>query len=175
MIDGMAANGVYADEIKEWNTDVVISSARLHDVGKIRITDLILNKPNKLTPEELDEMRRHTIEGEEIIGRIVAKTGEESFLHHAKLFAAHHHERWDGKGYPRGLKGEEIPLQGRIMAIADVYDALITARPYKPAFSLEKTEQIIIGDSGTFFDPTLVDIFVSAKDDFAAATFEHSQ
>jgi len=174
MIDGMTAQNIYKDEIKQWDTNVVISSARLHDVGKIRITDLILNKPEKLTPEEFDEMRRHAIEGEDIIDLIIGKTGEEAFLHHAKIFAGCHHERWDGKGYPRGLKGEDIPLQGRIMAIADVYDALVSERPYKRAFSREQAEQTIEKDSGSFFDPALVKVFMSVKDAFAQAAGKFS-
>ena len=166
MIEGMKANGIYADEIKDWDTGVVTSSARLHDVGKIRITDLILNKPAKLTPEEFCEMRTHTIEGEEIIGQIVVKTDEESFLHHAKLFAGYHHERWDGNGYPRGLAGEEIPLQGRIMAIADVYDALVSERPYKRPFPHEEAVEIIKNDSGLHFDPKIVGVFLNVADQF---------
>ena len=168
MIDGMMAKGLYMDEMKDWDIDVVISSARLHDVGKISITDLILNKPGRLTPEEFREMQRHAEEGEQIIEQIVAKTGEESFLYHAKLFAGYHHERWDGNGYPRGLKGREIPLQGGIMAIADVYDALISGRPYKPPFSREKAEQIIKDDAGSHFDPNLVEVFLTVQDEFAA-------
>ncbi|MCL2798029.1 MAG: response regulator [Firmicutes bacterium] len=167
LIDEMQKRGLYANEIKNWDINVVISSAKLHDVGKIKITDLILNKPGKLTPEEFSEMRLHTTEGEDIIGQIVAQTGEEDFLAHAKLFAGCHHERWDGKGYPRALVGAEIPLQGRIMAIVDVYDALISARPYKPAFSHEDAVSIIEKESGTAFDPALIDIFKDVKPLFA--------
>jgi len=169
MLEAMAQQDVYTSEVKHWNKQTVISSARLHDIGKIRITDLILNKPGKLTPEEFEVIRGHPLEGELIISDIVVKTGEGPFLHHAKLFAGYHHERWDGAGYPYGLKGNEIPLQGRIMAIADVYDALVSVRPYKPAFAREKAEGIIIGDSGVFFDPSLVEVFKSKKDEFADA------
>jgi len=175
MIEGMKAKGIYVDEIKDWNIDVVTSSARLHDVGKINISDLVLNKPGKLTPEETEDMRCHAALGEQIVDRIVAKTGEGFFLHHAKLFAGYHHERWDGKGYPRGLKGREIPLQGRIMAIADVYDALLAKRPYKPAFPREEAEEIIKNDSGIYFDPDLVAVFLSVKDEFAAVAEAFAQ
>jgi len=144
----------------------------LHDVGKINVSDLILNKPGKLTPEEFEDMRRHAAEGEQIIGRIIAKTGEEDFLSHAKLFAGYHHERWDGTGYPCGLKGEDIPLQGRIMAIADVYDALISERPYKKAFTYEEAVKIIMEGRETQFDPVLTDLFFNVADKFnKAATF----
>ena len=168
MLDAMMTQGVYASEIKNWNMNTVTFSARLHDVGKIRITDLILNKPGKLTPEEFEKMQTHCSEGERIISEMVAQTGEGPFLHHAKLFAGYHHEKWNGKGYPYGLRGEEIPLQGRIMAIADVYDALVSKRPYKKAFTHEQAVEIIKNDSGTHFDPQIVEVFVDVADDFAA-------
>ena len=168
MIEGMLARDVYSDEIMSWDLGVVVSSARLHDVGKIEISDLILNKPDKLTPEEFVQMRTHTLEGEKIIDKIIIKTGEGWFLRHAKLFAGYHHERWDGEGYPHRLSGDDIPLQGRIMAIVDVYDALISERPYKKAFSIEEAEKIINGDSGTAFDPCLIEVFLELKDAFAA-------
>ena len=169
MLDAMVEQGVYIDEIKGWNFATVLSSARLHDLGKIKITDVILNKPGKLTEEEFEIIRSHPFEGEAIISEIIIKTGEGSFLSHAKLFAGYHHERWNGEGYPYGLKGSEIPLQGRIMAIVDVYDALVSKRPYKEAFTCEKAEDIILKDSGIFFDPCLVDVFMSKKDEFAKA------
>lgn len=169
IIDAMMENHIYSGEIIDWDVDLVTSSARLHDVGKINVSDLILNKPGKLTPEEFEDMRRHAAEGEQIIGRIVAKTGEEDFLSHAKLFAGYHHERWDGTGYPCGLKGEDIPLQGRIMAIADVYDALISERPYKKAFTYEEAVKIIMEGRETQFDPVLTDLFFSVADKFSKA------
>ena len=169
MLDAMKEQGVYIDEIINWNFQTVISSARLHDIGKIKITDVILNKPGKLTPQEFDTIKEHPLEGELIISDIIVKTGEGPFLHHAKLFAGYHHERWNGEGYPYGLKKQEIPLQGRIMAIADVYDALVSERPYKEAFSREKSEKIITEDSGIAFDPKLVEVFISKEDEFAQA------
>jgi putative two-component system response regulator len=177
LIDAMLDKGIYADEIKAWDADMLVSSARLHDVGKIAVTDLILNKPDKLTPEEMEKMRTHVLEGEQIIDRIIIKMKEdedetenkESFLTHAKLFAGYHHERWDGGGYARGMKGLEIPLQGRIMAVADVYDALISERPYKPPFTRERAEQIIQDDAGKAFDPVIAAVFAESKDAFAAA------
>jgi len=172
LIDELNLRGLYKEEMKDWDTGVVIASAKLHDVGKIKITDLILNKPGKLTEEEFIEMRTHTVEGEDIIGQIVAQTGEESFLAHAKLFAGCHHERWDGRGYPRGFQGGEIPLQGRLMAIVDVYDALVSVRPYKPAFTHESAVEIIEKDSGTAFDPALVGIFKDVKESFAKVVKE---
>jgi putative two-component system response regulator len=147
---------------------MVISSARLHDVGKIHIFDMVLNKPGKLDSDEYEKMKLHTTEGARIVDRMIKQTGEEDFLHNAKLFAEYHHERWDGTGYPQGLAGTEIPLQGRIMAIADVYDALVSSRPYKEAFTNEEAVQIITTMAGKHFDPKIVEVFLQVKDQFKA-------
>jgi len=162
------SNNLYADEMRSWDFDQVVSSAKLHDIGKITISDLILNKPGKLNPEEFEIMKTHAIEGERIIDKIIEQTGEDTFLRHAKLFAGYHHERWDGAGYPHGLKAEDIPLQGRIMAVADVYDALTSERPYKKAFSHERSTEIIMENAGKQFDPKLAEIFFEVKDKFEA-------
>jgi putative two-component system response regulator len=138
----------------------------LHDVGKIAISDAILNKPGKLTPEEFEIMKTHVTIGIRIIEKIEENTAEHAFLRHAKIFAATHHEKWDGSGYPLGLLGEDIPLQGRLMAIADVYDALISQRPYKPPLDAEEAKRIIIAGSGTHFDPFLVELFRKVSDGF---------
>jgi len=166
LIESMIAGGVYADELSGWDIDTAVASARLHDVGKIMITDLILNKPGKLTPEEFKEIMRHAEEGEKIIDRMIDKTGDDRFLSHAKFFAGCHHEYWDGHGYPRGLSGCGIPLQGRIMAVADVYDALVSERSYKPSMPCEFAEEMIRNGSGVFFDPNIVNVFLSVKDAF---------
>jgi putative two-component system response regulator len=162
------SNPLYANEMRLWDLDVVVHSAKLHDVGKITISDLILNKPEKLSVEEFEIMKTHAIEGEKIIDKIIEQTEEDAFLKHAKLFAGYHHERWDGLGYPRGLKGEDIPLQGRIMALADVYDALTSERPYKKAFSHEHSTEIIMENLGKQFDPNITKIFFNVKDKFKA-------
>jgi putative two-component system response regulator len=166
LIDGLKAHGVYQDEIGTWDVDKMISAARMHDLGKISITDLIINKPGKLTPDEYQIMKTHAVEGERIIDEIIARTGDGDFLRNAKLFAGYHHERWDGKGYSRGLKGEEIPLHGRIMAVVDVYDALVHDRPYKKAFTDEEAVKIIMENSGTHYDPKIVEVFFEVKDQF---------
>ena len=166
LLDAMLKRKIYIDEIAGWDVEEVTSSSRLHDIGKIVITDLILNKPEKLTAEEFETIKTHTIEGERIIDSIIAETGDGAFLQNAKLFAGYHHERWDGSGYPYGLKGGEIPLQGRIMAIADVYDTLVSERPYKKAFTHEKAKEIIIENRGTQFDPNLLDLFIEISDTF---------
>ncbi|MDR2599389.1 MAG: response regulator [Oscillospiraceae bacterium] len=167
LMDTMEENNVYVDELAFINNDLVISSARLHDVGKIAISDVILNKPGKLTDDEFAIMKNHTTAGEEAINQIAARTDDVEFLNSAKLFAGSHHERWDGKGYPRGLAGTDIPLHGRIMAIVDVYDALVSERPYKKAFSEEVAVSIIMENAGTQFDPNIAEVFYKAREKFA--------
>jgi len=172
LIDEMKNQGLYVNELTGWDVDKMISSARMHDLGKISISDLIVNKPGKLTDDEYDIMKRHAEEGERIIDEIISRTGEGEFLRNAKLFAGTHHERWDGKGYPRGLKGEQIPLQGRIMAIVDVYDALVSERPYKRAFTDNEAFDIISQSSGTHFDPNIISVFNNARERIKAAKVE---
>ena len=166
LTDEMAARGVYADEIGKLDMELFVSSARLHDVGKIAISDTILNKPGKLTDEEYATMKTHTTAGEHAIDQIAARTDNVEFLRNAKLFAGSHHERWDGKGYPRGLEGVDIPLQGRIMAIADVYDALVSERPYKKPFTADEAVKIIMENSGKQFDPAIADVFYEVREQF---------
>jgi putative two-component system response regulator len=168
LIDAMMIRGLYADEMSKWDLEIVASSARLHDLGKITTSDIILNKPDKLTQEEFEAIKAHSVNGEQIIEKIIRSTGAEDFLLSAKMFAGYHHERWDGTGYPHALKETEIPLQGRIMAIADVYDALVSKRPYKDALTDEETVRIIIDLSGKQFDPKIVEVFLEVKDLFKA-------
>ena len=138
-------------------------SAPLHDIGKVGVPDNILMKPGKLTDEEFLMMRKHAEYGQKIIHSSAEKIEGNNFLILAGKIAATHHEKWDGSGYPNGLAGEDIPLCGRIMAVADVYDALISKRCYKPPFSHEKASGIILEDKGTFFDPVVVDEFFSIE------------
>jgi len=166
LLNEMRRRGVYTDVISTWDTDKIIASARMHDLGKISVADLIVNKPGKLTEEEFAVMKTHAKEGEQIIDRIIAQTGDGEFLRNARLFAGSHHERWDGNGYPYMLKGEEIPLQGRIMAIVDVYDALVSERPYKKAFTDEEAVQIIMENAGTHYDPKIAEIFFDVRELF---------
>ena len=166
LVNELILTGTYSDEISKWNLEVVLSSAQLHDVGKIKISDLVLNKPGKLTDEEYALIKKHCEEGEEIIEGIISKTKKDNFLMHAKKFAASHHEKWDGSGYPKGLAGANIPLEGRIMAIADVYDALVSERPYKKPLTHEEAVEIIKKDSGTYFDPGIIEAFLNVENDF---------
>ena len=166
LLNEVIRTGIYSDEISNWNLSLLLPSAQLHDLGKISISDVILNKPGKLTSEEFDIIKQHCSEGEWIIDRIIEKTENDEFLLYAKRFAGYHHEKWDGNGYPRSLKDEEIPLEGRLMAIADVYDALLSERPYKKPFAHEEAVETIREDSGTHFDPMLVEAFLNVAEDF---------
>jgi putative two-component system response regulator len=151
----------FGREVSAWDFKLLLESSQLHDVGKIAISDQILKKPGKLDPEEFEEMKKHAAFGVQIIERIEASAnGISDFLKHAKIFAGTHHEKWNGTGYPNGLAGNDIPLQGRIMALADVYDALVSERPYKKAFSRREAVEIIREGKGTQFDPDLTDVFV---------------
>jgi len=167
LMHALIERGLYSDRINKMNFDVIISSSRLHDLGKIVVTDLILNKPEELTEEEFDIIKTHAVEGEKIIDDIINESGEDEFLLNAKTFAGSHHEWWNGSGYPRGLKGEDIPLLGRILAVADVYDALMSDRPYKKAYSHDKTVEIILDNKGRQFDPSIVDVFYEVNGLFA--------
>jgi len=166
LLEKMLEKRIYYDELIQWNIETVISSVRLHDIGKIAVSDMLLNKRGALTADEFENMKKHALEGEGIIEDIIVESGDGFFLQHAKLFAGYHHERWDGTGYPHGLKGTDIPLQGRIMAIVDVYDALVSARPYKEAFDHGKAVQIITEGRGNHFDPSIVDVFLEYEQEF---------
>jgi len=166
LIDEMVRQGVYADELGDLDMEVMATCATLHDVGKIGVSDMILNKPAKLTDDEFKNMQNHASNGARIINSIIARNGEDVFLRNARLFAEFHHESWDGTGYPHGLSGLDIPIQGRIMAIADVYDALVSERPYKPAYTHENAVKIIMDDAGKRFDPKITDVFYDICDKF---------
>jgi putative two-component system response regulator len=167
LVDKLLTEQIYWEEVSSWNLEFLVPSAQLHDVGKIAISDVILNKPGKLTPEEFDVMKQHASIGEATIEGIMKANSENDFLNHAKIFAGTHHEKWDGSGYPRGLKKYNIPLQGRLMAIADVYDALIAVRPYKQPLTTEEAERIILEGREKHFDPVLTDLFKELSPQFA--------
>ncbi|MDR3325284.1 MAG: response regulator [Spirochaetaceae bacterium] len=175
LAEKLIKDGVYTADTTDWDLTILIPASQLHDLGKIGIKDHILNKPGKFTPDEFDQMKIHTSYGVLVIEKILNNSMKHAslnatvtkFLNHAKIFAGAHHEKWDGTGYPAGLKGEAIPLEGRLMAIADVYDALISERPYKTAMSTDEAKKIIVDGKGTHFDPVLVDIFETLADKFA--------
>ena len=162
----LLASGLYRAETRDWDSRFLLQSSQLHDVGKIAVRDSILRKPGKLTKLEFEEMKLHVTFGVRIIEKMQANISESDFLRHAKLFAGTHHEKWDGSGYPQGLRGKAIPLQGRLMAIADVYDALISDRPYKKALTHGDALSILIEERGTHFDPALIGILEQTEGRF---------
>jgi adenylate cyclase len=167
--NGLAKLPQFSRLLNEETIDLLYKSAPLHDIGKVGIPDRILLKPDRLTEEEYVEMKKHTLYGREAIRRaeqIYGKEVNDSFLQFGKEMAYSHHEKWDGSGYPEGLTGENIPIFGRIMAIADVYDALICKRRYKPSFSHEEAVSIIAQSKGTHFDPVVVEVFLGVNDEF---------
>lgn len=165
IVRGLKEKGYYAEKITPKFMSDVVRSAPLHDVGKINIPDNVLNKPGKLTDEEYEIMKTHTTAGMKIMEKAIDTVGGENYLKEARNMAAYHHERWDGKGYPEGLHGEVIPLSARIMAVADVFDALTSPRVYKPPFPLEKALAIIEEGKGTQFDEKCVEVFMDSLDE----------
>ena len=162
----MQKEGIYSGELSEEYITEVVNSAPLHDVGKITVSDVILNKPGRLTDEEFHIMQSHTTEGGKIIDKAIALVDEDSgYLTEAKNLALYHHEKWNGKGYPTGLAGEDIPLSARVMAVADVFDALVSRRSYKEPFTIEKALDIIRQDAGSHFDPLVAQAFLDAEEE----------
>jgi putative two-component system response regulator len=161
--------GLFTEEFDDETIDLLYKSAALHDIGKVGIPDLILLKPGKLDPDEFAVMKTHTDLGSAALANAERLLGgSSSFLAKAQEIVLTHHEKWDGSGYPRGLKAAEIPLSGRLMAIADVYDALVSKRVYKRALPHATAVEIITNERGKHFDPDLVDAFIEIADVFAA-------
>jgi putative two-component system response regulator len=182
----LAAHPRFAHALEGPNLEWIVKAAPLHDVGKVGIPDSILLKPGRLTPEEFVIMRTHAAIGAQAIERAmhcsVCQGNQDevtqipdafAFLKFAAEIAGSHHEKWDGSGYPKGLVGDEIPVSGRLMAIADVFDALLNKRVYKPAMGLDETTQIILEGRGTHFDPDVVDAFVACREQFVEVAKRH--
>jgi putative two-component system response regulator len=159
LLSNMFATGIYKEETKGWDIELLLQSSLLHDVGKIAIHDNILKKPGKLTEKEFDEMKKHVMYGVHFIEKLEEDEEDNLFLRYAKTFIKYHHERWDGSGYPDKLAGLDIPLLGRLMAIVDVYEALISERCYKSAIDHNTAVSVILQGRGTDFDPVLVELF----------------
>ncbi|MDD3409417.1 MAG: HD-GYP domain-containing protein [Eubacteriales bacterium] len=157
--------GLYADIVDEDYVKRLYDSAPLHDIGKIKVPDAILNKAGHLTDAEFERMKNHTREGRDILRASLSGIEDDAWLSMAIDMAGCHHERWDGTGYPEGLRGEQIPLCARIMAVSDVFDALVSARSYKSGFSFDDAMRVITSESGTHFDPVIVDVFAHAPDE----------
>jgi putative two-component system response regulator len=164
----------YSEYLNERMITMIYKSAPLHDIGKVGVPDRILLKPGKLTPEEFEEIKKHTIYGRDTI---IAAEREletpEAFLAIARDIAYSHHEKWDGSGYPQGLRGEEIPLPARMMAVADVYDALISKRVYKDAMTHDQAAGIILEGKGTHFCPEILDAFEAISEEFRQIAIDH--
>ena len=171
----LQSNPAFSPMLDDTTVDLLYKSAPLHDVGKVGVPDAILLKPDKLNDEEFEIMKKHTELGRDTILRAEEGMGNEhvsGFLRFAREIAYSHHEKWDGSGYPLGLKGREIPLPGRIMAVADVYDALISKRVYKPPFSHAKARGIILEGSGIQFDPDIIAAFLEQEENFRQIALE---
>lgn len=173
--EGLKRKGYYKDQLTPKFMSDVVRSAPLHDVGKINIPDEVLNKPGRLTDEEYEIIKTHTTSGRNIMEHAINTVKGGNYLKEARNMAAYHHERWDGKGYPEGLSGEVIPLSARIMAVADVFDALTAPRVYKPAFPLEKALSIIEEGKGTQFDPKCVEVFMESMDEVKVVLRKYNQ
>ena len=159
LIKGMRKRKIYTEELNVPDIDLLVESSRFHDLGKISIHDKIMLKPGKLTPKEFELMKKHVEYGVMLINKLQKKIPGSKFWSYAKIMIETHHEKWNGTGYPNGLAGEDIPLFGRLMAITDVYDALISDRPYKNAMSADEALHIIKKSSETHFDPVIAEVF----------------
>lgn len=167
--DTLADDGPYATTVDQRFLEDLYRSSPLHDIGKVAVPDSILQKPGRLTPEEFDEMKKHVVVGGQTLEMARDQIGRGTFMDMAADIARYHHERFDGTGYCAGLQGEEIPLSARIVALADVYDALTSRRVYKPPYSPEDAREIIVHDSSSHFDPVIVSAFLARFDDFRDA------
>lgn len=159
----LVARNMYNEILGSHYMENMCKAAPMHDIGKIRISDTVLCKPGKLTDEEFTIMKTHTTEGERILQTTMKGIERESYLHMARDMALYHHEKWDGKGYPTGKSGEDIPLCARVMAVADVFDALISKRCYKESMSFDQAFTIIEDSMGTHFDPDIAKVFLSIR------------
>lgn len=157
---------LYPEIIDEDFIELVTKAAPLHDIGKIIVPDAILKKPGRLEDNEFEMIKRHASEGGKIVQEVLGVSDDPNYVEMAKNIAMYHHEKWNGKGYPCGINGDEIPLCARLMAVADVYDALVSKRCYKQAMTFDEATEIIKVSSGSHFDPVLVDLFLEKTEDF---------
>ncbi len=167
--------GAHADIIDEEYIRLIYLTSPLHDIGKVAIPDGVLLKPGRFTEKEFEIVKRHSTLGAETIDRLMGETGPSDYLHMARDIAGTHHEKFDGSGYPSGLKGAEIPLSGRIVALADVYDALTTKRVYKTPSTHDVARSLIVQSSGLHFDPEVVQAFVDTESEFVRIKKEFSR
>ncbi len=171
----MGENPRYGSEITDSFIENIFHASPLHDIGKVAIPDSILLKPDRLTPEECGIMKTHPVRGAETLEAVQRQYPNNLFINMGIEIARYHHEKWDGNGYPEGLKGARIPLCARIMAVADVYDALRAKRPYKKAFTHEESSDIILKDRGTRFDPDVADAYMEIHAHIKAVSDTHRE
>ena len=162
---------MYTDVLTEENIQLYVNTAPLHDLGKIRVPDQILLKPSRFTPEEFERMKTHSLEGYNLIDENLSGVESDEFLEIAKIMALYHHEKWNGTGYPNSVKGTDIPLCARIMAAADVLDALLSKRQYKDAMTIEQAMDIFRESSGSHFEPCIVDAVLACEDSIREVAF----
>ena len=167
ILDYLAENNIYQDALQGVDTRLMLEAAQLHDIGKVAIPDAILLKPARLSTEEFDVMKTHTTIGYNAVLKAMELTEDNGFLNIATQIALYHHEKWDGSGYPNKLLGENIPLPARIMAVVDVYDALVSKRHYKEKMVHREAMKILTEGRGTHFDPVIIDAVVSINEKFA--------
>lgn len=165
LVGKMLEKGVYAEELNHSFVDYLCKAVPMHDIGKITVPDRILSKPGALTPEEYDTMKSHAAEGGKIIRENMGRIADKEFVDIAFDVATYHHEKWNGRGYPAGLSGFDIPLSARILAVVDVFDALVSKRQYKEGMTLEQAFEIMKKDRGEGFDPVIWDVFEESADE----------
>ncbi len=165
IVKELQRDSIYSDKMTNAFCEKIIMGAILHDIGKIKISDTILNKPGKLTPEEFAVMKDHATYGSEMIDDLLENNKDNEYYHVSRDIALYHHEKWAGGGYPANLSGTDIPLSARIMAVSDVYDALVSARCYKEPMPLEKAFGVIEELSGTHFEPAIAQAFLNRRQD----------
>ncbi len=166
LAEQLRVHGPYQDQIDVSFLQRLYRASPLHDLGKVGVPEVILLKPDRLSPNEFAKMQQHATIGANLLGQTAAHANESNFLAMAVEIARHHHERYDGSGYPAGLAGQDIPLSARLVALADVYDALTSRRPYKPALPAELAKRFILAERGEHFDPAVVDAFVACYEQF---------
>jgi putative two-component system response regulator len=171
--DELIKQGLFSDDINTSELQEMVRAAPLHDIGKIAISDMILLKPGRLDGAEFSTMKRHSEIGASILNRMYRRMPAQHYLYYASLIAGSHHERFDGTGYPNGLSRDDIPLCGRIMAVADVYDALVDDRIYRASMGHAQASGIILENSGTHFDPRVVEAFKNTQDKIAEIASTH--
>ena len=167
IIKALLEDDHYKKEVASWDTPFFLLSARLHDIGETAVPESFFKKVGDLSDAEYKEIKAHTDFGMEIVRQVKENLELDTLFHHAEVLAGSHHEKWDGTGYPLGLKADDIPLQGRIMALVDVYDALTTTRPHREKKTHKEAVEIIRNSSGTHFDPGVVEAFLKYEDEFS--------